>query len=225
MSDQAPRSQKKRSGGASQLRAEGLPGASRILQALVEELERLPGVGKRTAERLAYFILRSPNEDALRLAHAIREVKQSLRHCRHCFHVTEAEVCSVCSDPARDPSTLCVVEEPKDVYSIEATGSYRGHYHVLLGAFSPLDGVGPEDLTIEALLGRLRTGSVREVILATNPNFEGDGTALLLREKLREFSGLRVTRLARGLPSGSNLEHVSRTIVQDALEGRREMSS
>jgi len=200
------------------------PGASRVLLTLVEELARLPGIGKRTAERLAYYLLRVPASEALKLAAAIRDVKQSLRHCKTCFHITEAEECGICLDPQRDAGTICVVEEPKDVYAIEATATYKGRYHVLLGALAPLDGVGPEDLTIDALVERVSRGDVREVILATNPNFEGDGTALLLRERLRSFERVRVTRIARGMPSGSHIEHVSKTIVQDAMEGRREMA-
>ncbi|MBI4601933.1 MAG: recombination protein RecR [Planctomycetes bacterium] len=198
-------------------------GASKVLQALVEELEKLPGIGKKTAERLAYHVLRVPAEEAMRLAYAIRDVKKSLRHCRTCFHITESDECEICADPGRDPSTICVVEQPKDVYSIETSGSYKGRYHVLLGAFAPLEGVTPQDLTIEQLLARVRQGGVREVILATNPNFEGDGTALMIREKLRAFPAVRVTRIARGIPSGSQLEHASRSIVSDAVEGRREM--
>ena len=200
------------------------PGVSRVLQSLVEELARLPGIGKKTAERLAYHLLRVPKEEALRLAHAIGEVKESVRHCKTCFHITEGEVCSICLDAGRDSGVVCVVEQSKDVYAIEATSSYHGRYHVLLGALAPLDGVEPEHLTIEPLLARIRAGGVHELIIATNPNFEGDGTALLLREKLRGVPDVRVTRIARGIPSGSHIEHVSRTIVQDALEGRREMS-
>jgi recombination protein RecR len=194
------------------------------LRALVAELENLPGIGRRTAERLAYHILRAPRDEALRLAAAIREVKISIRHCRVCFNITEREECAVCEDASRDPATICVVEEPKDLLAIEASGSYRGRYHVLHGAFAPLEGVAPADLTIEPLLERLKGGGVREVIIATNPNFEGDGTALLLRERLQHIPGIRLTRISRGLPSGSHLEHASRNIVSDALEGRREMA-
>ncbi|HVR73624.1 MAG TPA: recombination mediator RecR [Planctomycetota bacterium] len=204
--------------------ASGARSGARVLKCLVEELEKLPGIGRRTAERLAYHVLRVPVEEAMRLAYAIRDVKKTLRHCRTCFHITEREECSICEDAGRDSSLICVVEEPKDVLAIEASGSYRGRYHVLLGAFAPLDGVVPSDLTIDPLLDRIRAGGVEEVIIATNPNFEGDGTALLLREKLRSFDSLRVTRIARGIPSGSHLEHVSRTIVSDAVEGRREMT-
>ena len=189
----------------------------------MEAFEQLPGIGRKSAERLAYHILRVSAEEALRLADAIRSVKESLRHCKTCYNIAEGERCAICDDPTRDPTTICVVEEPKDLYAIESSGSYRGLYHVLLGTLAPLEGVDPSDLTFVALLSRLEKGGVREVILATNPSFEGDGTALYLREKLRAVHGLKVTRIARGMPSGSHLEHVARTIVSDALEGRREM--
>lgn len=200
--------------------------ASKALQSLISEFENLPGVGRRTAERLAYFILRSPAEEALALADAIRQVKEKIRHCGKCFNIAENELCSICDDPSRDRSTICVVEQTRDLQAIEQSGSYRGLYHVLQGTFAPLEGVSPADLTIDALVRRVREPSVREIILATNPNFEGDGTALYLDRHLREEGGdLRITRLARGMPSGSNLEHVSRNIVADALEGRREMEA
>lgn len=198
-------------------------GPTRALNDLVQELERLPGIGRKSAERLAYHILRVPPEEALRLSDAIREVKETLRHCRQCFNITEGELCAICADPDRDPATICVVEQPKDLFAIEASGSYGGRYHVLLGTFSPLEGIEPSELTVGALLERIEAGGVKEVIVATNPNFEGDGTALYLREKLKPFPDLRITRIARGMPSGSHLEHVARTIVSDALDGRREM--
>jgi len=200
------------------------PRCTQVLNELVGELERLPGIGRKTAERLAYHILRVPAEEALRLSAAIRRIKENLRHCKVCFNISEKEECSICEDATRDKTTICIVEEPKDLFAIEASGSYRGQYHVLLGAFAPLEGVTPADLTLSALLARLKRGGIQEVILATNPNFEGDGTALLLREKLKSFPDIRVTRIARGVPSGSHLEHVARTIIADALEGRREMS-
>jgi recombination protein RecR len=189
----------------------------------MQAFEDLPGIGRRTAERLAYHVLRTPPEEAMKLADAIREVKETLRHCRTCYNITEREECAVCEDETRDRTTICVVEQPKDLYAIEASLSYRGLYHVLLGTVAPLEGVSPAELTIGALLARLKGGAVKEVILATNPNFEGDGTALLLRERLRSFPEVRVTRIARGMPSGSQLEHVAKTIVSDALEGRLEM--
>ena len=204
---------------------DSMSSASQALQKLISEFQTLPGVGHKTAERLAYFVLRSPREEAEKLADAIRAVKELIRNCEVCFHIAEGERCGICEDAGRDRSVLCVVEEPKDVHAIEQSGSYRGLYHVLQGSFSPLDGVSPEDLTIQALLARVREGSVREVILATNPDFEGEGTALYLHEQLKALSSdLSVTRLARGMPSGSHLEHVSKNIVSDALEGRREMS-
>lgn len=200
-----------------------VPPASGPLEALVRAFESLPGVGRKTAERLAYHVLRSPREEAMRLCDAIRDVKENLRHCSVCFNVASGERCSVCEDPSRDAGTVCVVERPTDVQAIEATGSYRGRYHVLLGALAPLEGVGDADLTVDALVARVREGGIREVILATNPNFEGDGTALYVRDRLKAFPGVRVTRIARGVPSGSHLERMGKTIVSDALEGRREM--
>ncbi len=194
---------------------------TQALQSLIAEFERLPGIGRKTAERLAYHVLRSPAEEVLKLAEAIRAVKETVRNCRICFNIAEKDLCPICEDPARDAATICVVEQPKDLYAIEKTGAYRGRYHVLMGAFAPLEGVNPEDLTIEPLFRRIEAGGVNEVILATNPNFEGDGTALYIAERLKGFPGVRVTRLARGMPSGSLLEHASKTIVSDALEGRR----
>jgi len=194
---------------------------TQALQTLIGEFERLPGIGRKTAERLAYHVLRSAPEEILKLAEAIRAVKSSIRNCRICSNITEKELCLICEDPGRDAAMVCVVEQPKDLFAIEKTGAYRGRYHVLLGSFAPLEGVTPEDLTIEALFQRIRTEGIREVILATNPNFEGDGTALYIAERLKGIEGLKVTRLARGIPSGSLLEHVSKTIVSDALEGRR----
>jgi len=190
------------------------------LQSLIDEFERLPGIGRKTAERLAYHVLRTPPAEILKLSGAIQKVKETVRNCRACFNITERELCPICEDPTRDASTVCVVEQPKDLYAIEKTGTYRGRYHVLLGTFAPLDGIAPEDLTIAPLLERVSREGVGEVILATNPNFEGDGTALYIAERLKG-AGVRVTRLARGMPSGSLLEHVSKNIVSDALEGRR----
>ena len=196
------------------------------LKELMEELERLPGIGHKTAERLAYHVLRTPPEEALRLADAIRLVKETIRQCRLCFNFCEDELCAICADETRDTAQLCIVEHARDLHAIERSGSYRGRYHVLLGAFSPLDGTVPEDLTLAKLLERQRAGGVAEVILATNPSFEGEGTALYVREKLKSIPGdIRVTRIARGMPSGSHLDHVGRNIVADALEGRREMES
>ncbi|MBN1442627.1 MAG: recombination protein RecR [Planctomycetes bacterium] len=198
--------------------------STRSLQQLIEEFQKLPGIGRKSAERLAYYVLRAPREEALGLADAIRRVKETLRNCSVCFNIAEKEVCSICDDAARDRSRICVVEQPKDISSIEESGSYRGLYHVLQGAFSPLDGVSPEDLTLGPLFRRLQDDAIEEVVLATSTDFEGEGTALYLREEIRRrFPRVRVTRIARGMPSGSHLEHVSRTIVSDAIEGRREM--
>jgi recombination protein RecR len=194
---------------------------TQALQSLIGEFERLPGIGRKTAERLAYHVLRSSSEEILKLAEAIRAVKLSVRNCKTCFNITEGDECPICEDPGRDRTTICVVEQPKDLYAVEKTGAYKGRYHVLLGTFAPLEGIAPEDLTIEPLLARIEAEGVQEVILATNPNFEGDGTALFIAERLKRIPGLRVTRIARGMPSGSLLEHVSKTIVSDALEGRR----
>jgi recombination protein RecR len=191
----------------------------------VAEFEKLPGIGRKTAERLAYHVLLAPPAEALLLADAIREVKASVHHCKVCYNLTEGDLCTVCDDAGRDAGVICVVEQPRDLHAIEGTGSYGGLYHVLLGAFAPLDGVSPSDLTVEALLQRAAAPGVREVILATNPNFEGEGTALYLRERLKSLPGVRVTRIARGIPSGSQIEHASRSIVADAIEGRREMEA
>lgn len=196
---------------------------TKTVQALIAEFERLPGIGRKTAERLAYYILRAPADEAMGLAYAIRDVKKKVRHCSVCFNLTEAEICDICSDPRRDDTAICVVEQPKDLFSIESSDSYRGLYHVLLGAYAPLEGTTAEDLTVGRLISRLREGKIREVILATNPNFEGEGTALFLHEELKAFRNIKVTRIARGIPSGTRLEHVSKNIVADALEGRREM--
>lgn len=187
---------------------------------LIQELRRLPGVGQRTAERLAFHLVQVPREEALALGRAIRDVKENARPCRSCFNVTEQDPCAICADPARDRSLLCVVERPQDVMALEKAGGYRGLYHVLLGAVSPLEGVTPQDLTLRPLVERVRRDGVREVILATNPTFEGDATALHLRAAL-EASGVRLTRLARGLPAGSSLELASKAILTDALEGRQ----
>ena len=200
------------------------------LQNLLEEFKKLPGIGNKTAERLAYYVLRVPEEDAMKFASAIQDVKKNVKNCQICFNITESDVCPICTDPQRDSSKICIVEQPKDLYAIERAGNYRGHYHVLMGTFAPLEGVTPDDLTIQGLFHRVKKRSnsddpVREIILATNPNFEGDGTALYIADKLSAFSGLIVSRIARGMPSGSNLEHVSKTIVADALEGRRSMEN
>ena len=192
------------------------------MKRLVEAFGRMPGIGQRTAERLTYYVLRSPKAEMEQLAQTICDVKEKVGHCSQCHNITEADPCRLCADPRRDASVVCVVEEPKDVFAIEAAGSFRGLYHVLMGRIAPLDGIGPESLEIASLLERVKRGTVKEVIMATNPNLEGDGTALFLSRKLSEL-GVRVTRLARGLAPGSAIEHANTAILSEALAGRKEM--
>ncbi len=188
------------------------------------EFARMPGIGSKTAERLAYYILRADREQAMALAYAIRDVKKNVRHCSLCFNLAEQDPCPICADSRRDVSTICVVEQPKDLIAFELTGRYRGLYHVLLGRLAPLDGVEPEHLTIASLLERVRKKEVAEVILALNPDLEGDGTALLLAERLKPL-GVAVTRLARGLPTGGSIEFANSAVLSDALTERRRFSS
>lgn len=189
---------------------------------LVGELAKLPGIGRKTAARLAFFILRQPAEESAALADAIRELKERTRFCSRCFHFTEEDPCPLCTDTGRDDHLICVVEEPQDVVAIERSRSYRGRYHVLHGSLSPLDGVGPDDLKIDALLERLRQNTVKEVLLATNFDVEGEATALYLAKLIRPL-GIRVTRLAHGIPTGSDLEYVDEATVNHAVEGRRDL--
>ena len=189
---------------------------------LLEELERLPGVGPKSAQRIAYFILRSDEEVAGRLAEALLEVKRSIHFCPQCFDFAEADLCEVCADPERDASLICVVEEPRDVVAIERTGEFRGLYHVLGGVISPMDGIGPEQLRVRELLERVSAGGVTEVIVATNTNVEGETTALYLARILKPL-GLRVTRIASGLPVGGDLEYADEVTLGRALEARREL--
>lgn len=189
------------------------------LSRLVAELSRLPGIGQRTAQRLAFHILRAPEEETTALATAIREVKEKVGLCERCFNLAEGPLCRICSDPGRDTSTICVVEEPADVIPIERTHEYRGLYHVLGGALSPIDGVDAEDLKIAELLGRVEAGKVTEVVLATNPTTTGEATALHIAERLRDR--VAVTRLASGLPIGADLEHADEVTLGKALSGRR----
>jgi len=198
-----------------------MPKYSETLDRLIAEFERLPGIGARTAERLAFHVLRSAAEEAMGLARAIRDVKARIRPCAECFNIAEGGgPCAVCADAGRDRGLVCVVEQPKDLLALERTGRYRGLYHVLLGRLAPLEGAGPERLTVDALVERVRRGGVREVILATNPDLEGDGTALFVAERLRGLPAT-VTRIAKGIPSGSSIEYASDAILSDALEGRR----
>lgn len=189
---------------------------------LVAELAKFPGIGQKTATRLAFFILRQPAAEAEALAAAIRELKERIRFCSVCFHMTESDPCPLCTDPARDDRLLCVVETPQDLLAIERSRSFRGRYHVLHGALSPLDGIGPEQLRIAELQQRVAHGAVQEVVVATNFSVEGEATALYLARLLRP-SGVRVTRLAYGIPMGSDLEFVDEATVNRAVEGRREL--
>jgi len=191
---------------------------------LIEEFYKLPGIGPKSAQRLAYYLLRMPASEAEALAAAILEVKEKVTLCSVCQNVTETDPCRICSGGQRERSIICVVEEPLDILAVERTQSYRGLYHVLHGAISPMDGIGPEDLKIEELLRRLRSDEVREVILATNPNLEGEATAMYLARLLRPL-GLKVTRLARGLPVGGDLEYADDVTLSRALEGRQEVES
>jgi recombination protein RecR len=189
---------------------------------LIDALQRLPGIGPKTAQRLTFFLLKRPADEVRELAESLLGVKDKIVSCRSCFNVTDEDPCRICSDPARDPKLICVVEEPNDLLAMERTGEFRGRYHVLLGALSPLDGIGPDDLKIRELLQRLETQQVTEVILATNPNVEGDATALYLAKLLRSL-GVRITRIARGLPVGGDLEYADQVTLSKALEGRREI--
>ena len=191
------------------------------MEELIRAFSRMPGIGQKSAERLAFYILRAPQEEAEQLATLIREVKTTLRYCRTCFNLSEAEQCLICQDSRRDQTLLCVVEEPKDILTLEKSRSYHGLYHVLLGSLSPLDGIGPEELKIKELLERLKTGKVKEVILALDSDTEGETTALYLSKLLKELN-VKVTRLAAGLPVGSHIEYTDEVTLAKALEGRRE---
>lgn len=193
------------------------------IQNLMNELARLPGIGMRSAERIAFHLLKQRAEDALKLADAIRDVKTRIRHCSVCYNLTEQDPCAICADPERDQGLVCIVEQPKDLLALEATGLYKGVYHVLLGRISPLEGMEPGDLTIDALMQRLASGTIREVIMGLNPNMEGDGTALHLQSLISQYPNVQVTRLARGLPAGSNIEYANRNILADAIAGRQRM--
>lgn len=200
-----------------------MPGMPVALTALIERLVRLPGVGPKTAQRLAFHLLKAPREDAAALAAALVALKDRTRLCQRCFNLCEAELCSVCTDPRRDTSLLCVVEEINDLLAIEKTREFRGLYHVLGGSLSPLDGRGPEQIRVKELLARLESSDTREIILATNPNVEGEATALYLLRVLKPFP-VKVTRIARGLPMGGDLEYADEATLARALEGRREIS-
>ena len=194
------------------------------IQSLMNELARLPGIGMRSAERIAFHLLKQRPEEAMKLADAIRDVKTRIRHCSVCYNLTEQDPCSICTDPGRDQAVVCVVEQPKDLLALEGTGLYRGAYHVLLGRISPLEDVEPGDLTIEPLMQRLASGTVREVIMGTNPTMEGDGTALFIQSLIGgRCPDVQLTRLARGLPAGSSIEYANKNILADAISGRQKM--
>ena len=195
------------------------PAYTQSLNVLIDEFGKLPGIGPKSAERLAFHILKSSPDQALALARAITELKQKIRQCKVCFNLSEQELCSICSDARRDSSILCIVEQPKDIVMLEKTGLCKWVYHVLNGHIAPLEGVEPSDLTIDALMQRIRAGTIREIVMATNPNVEGDGTALYIASLLRGMP-VKVTRLARGLPTGSTLEFAGGNILADAILGR-----
>jgi recombination protein RecR len=192
------------------------------LSKLVEQLQRLPGIGAKSAQRLAFHILKTPREEVDRLTDAMREVKDRVTYCSVCSNITDVDPCFFCTNPARDHSLICVVEEPENVNGIEKTRDFKGVYHVLMGALSPLHGVGPDDLKIRDLLMRVGKGGVQEVILATNPNVEGEATAIYLAKLLKPL-GIRVTRIAMGVPVGSDLEYADEVTMHKAMEGRREV--
>ena len=192
------------------------------LSKLIEQLQRLPGIGAKSAQRLAFHVLKTPREEVERLADAMREVKDRVTYCTVCSNITDVDPCFYCTDSARDPRIICVVEEPENVTGVEKTRDFKGLYHVLMGALSPLHGVGPDDLKIRSLLTRVSEGTVEEVILATNPNVEGEATAIYLAKLLKPL-GVRVTRIAMGVPVGSDLEYADEVTMQRAMEGRREL--
>ena len=191
------------------------------VQALIDELGRMPGVGPKSAQRIAFYLLKLPKEDAQRLAHAINEVKDRISFCTRCYNIAEGELCGLCLDERRDPTLVCVVEEPRDIVAVEKTQEFRGRYHVLQGAINPIEGVGPEQLRVKELLARLDREGIVEVILCTNPNIEGEATAMYLARLLKPL-GLKVTRIASGLPVGGDLEYADELTLGRALEGRRD---
>ncbi len=189
---------------------------------LVEALTKLPGIGEKSASRLAFHILGSPEEYARELAQAILDVKEKIRLCSVCMNITEQDPCRLCQDPSRNEEIVCVVEEPNDLYAIEKTGSFNGKYHVLHGVISPLDGIGPDEIYVKELLERLKDGTIKEVLLATNPVVEGDATALYVKEQIKPF-GVKVTRIARGIPVGGDLEYTDGATLTDAIRGRQDL--
>jgi recombination protein RecR len=195
---------------------------SQSVTELIEQFGKLPGIGRKTAERLTYHLLRVHQSEALAFADAIRRVRENVHYCQTCYNLSEGPLCSICLDPKRDQSRLCVVEQPRDLMALEQSAAYNGLYHVLLGRLAPLEGIGPDQLTIDALLERVRTGNLVEIIMATNPNVEGDGTALFISNLLAEYP-VELTRLARGVTSGSVLEYTNKEILADAMSGRQKL--
>ncbi len=187
---------------------------------LIDQFAKLPGIGKKSAERLAYHVLRVHEQEALALADAIRAVKEKVKSCQQCFHLAEQDLCEICQNSRRNQELLCVVEQPRDLLALEKSGAYDGLYHVLLGRIAPLEGIGPDDLTIEPLIQRVREGQFKEIIMATNPTLEGDGTALFISNRLQDMD-IQITRLARGITTGSVLELAGHEILTDALTGRQ----
>ena len=192
------------------------------LNKLIDEFGKLPGVGPKTAERLAFYILKAEPAEAIKLAKAISDVKNKIKRCKICYNLSEEAICKICSDTRRDKELICVVEQPKDVVALEKTGTCKWVYHILGGHIAPLEGVEPGDLTIEQLVKRIRSGNVKEVIMATNPNMAGDGTALYISSLLKN-TGVKITRLARGLPTGSTIEYASGKMLTDAITGRQQL--
>ena len=202
--------------------SETVPSTAMPVSRLIEEFSKLPGVGPKSAQRLTYYLLRASAEDAQALAQAILEVKEKIILCSLCQNITDADPCAICRNDQRDQDSICVVEEPLDILALERTGSYKGLYHVLHGVISPMDGIGPDDLKVRELLARLKTGQVQEVIMATNPNLEGEATAMYLTRLIAPLD-LKVTRLARGLPMGADLEYADNVTLARAIEGRQEV--
>jgi recombination protein RecR len=197
-----------------------MPELTRSVTELIDEFAKMPGIGRKSAERLAYYVLRLNRTEALALADAIRNVKENVHYCRNCYNLAEQDECEICRDVSRNREVICVVEQPRDLMALEQSGVFRGLYHVLLGRIAPLEGIGPDQLTIESLVHRVRVGGIREIVMATNPTVEGDGTALYISNLLADLS-VRVTRLARGITTGSMLEFANKEVLADALSGRQ----
>ena len=195
---------------------------TRSMQELIEHFKKMPGVGSKTAERFAFYVLKSSRDDMMRFSSAIKEVKENVKFCKKCGNLSETELCSICTDPRRDKGIVCVLEEPKDLVLIEKSGQYKGTYHVLFGAISPLDGIGPEDVRIKELVRRIKEDKVKEVILATDSDAEGETTALYLLDEIKPFK-IKITRIAYGIPVGENLDYIDQATLIKAMEGRHSM--